>query len=135
MLKNTTSTLFVCLCLTACIKPQLITPHTQDSSAPGDTILQLRGADEHSRCSRDVQVVPSTVGATRPFRSVASISATCSPGAPSVCEQHLRERACELGGDAVIISESVEGAAPQTGSNYSLVARAGKVVRWLDATQ
>jgi hypothetical protein len=135
MVKNTLSTLLACVCLTACVSPQLVTPNTQDANAPGDTILQLRGASDRSRCSRHVQVVPPAVGATRPFRSIASVSATCSPGALSVCEQHLRERACELQGDAVILSDKVGEPAPTTGSTRALVARSGQVVRWVDATQ
>jgi hypothetical protein len=135
MMKNALFALLVGVCLTGCITPKLITPNTQDSAAPGDTIVQLRGANDRSRCSRHVQVVPPAVGAMRPFHSIASVSATCSPGTPSVCEQHLRERACELEGDAVILSDKVEQPAPTTGSTRALVARAGQVVRWLDATQ
>lgn len=135
MVKNATAMLLVAVSLTSCITPRLITPHPEDAAAPGDTVAQLRGADHHSRCSRHVQVVPPAVGVMRPHRSIASISATCSPGTPSVCEQHLRERACELEGDAVILSDRAAEPAPTTGSTRALVARAGQVVRWLDTTQ
>ena len=131
-MKNSTAGLLASMWLVGCITPRLITPEPQDAPAPSDTLAQVRGVGGHSRCAREVQVLSPALGAIRPFRAIASISATCSPGTPSVCEEHLRERACELEGDAVILSDKGYEPAPSTGATRSLVARAGRVVRWLD---
>ena len=108
------------------------TPHIEDSAAPGDTLAQLHLRGEKSTCDEHVQLVRSEAEATRQFESVAAISSTCSPGARGVCEQHLRERACELRADAVILGGgSGANAAPYGGSTRSLVSVAGRAVRWV----
>lgn len=108
------------------------TPHIQDAAAPGDTLALLHRSGERSKCDEHVQLVRSEAEATREFQSIAAISSTCSPGARGVCEQHLRERACELHADAVILGgSSGANAAPYGGSNRSLVSVAGRAVRWV----
>jgi hypothetical protein len=68
----------------------------------------------------------------RPYQEVATVSATCYPGTPRLCEQRLTQRACELKADAVILVESTAGGTPAGSSTQSQIAMSGRAVRWTE---
>jgi hypothetical protein len=104
------------------------TPHPEDAHAPRDFYQQVRPPE--SKCDRAITVLPAGATPGRPHKEVASISATCSPGAVEVCEQRMKERACELGADAVLLLDATPGPNPSGASNQSLVSRNGRAIRW-----
>jgi hypothetical protein len=113
------------LSLTAC--SAMGVPRPQDSQAPHDFYAQLR--PEGATCDREVAILPSSGASGRKYKELASISATCSPGS-QLCERRLKDRACELGADAVILTEPSSGPNPPGGSSQSLVSQSGRAVRW-----
>jgi hypothetical protein len=113
----------VALGLVACATPRL-----QDSLAP----VQYRAAAKrHELCVPEVEVVRSASRVNRPYREVASLSAVCYPGAPSVCERQLLDRACELRANAIILTEAQAGGTPPGGSIDSRVSQSAVAVRWV----
>src|SRR5512142_1843835 len=92
------------LLMTACGVNPVITPRLQDAPAPGDTYHQLQR--KPAACEHEVSVLSANSQLTNSYDEVAEVSATCSPGARSVCEDTLRERACKLGADAVLLVPS-----------------------------
>ena len=105
-----------------------LTPRLEDTHAPRDFYAQLRRPE--SKCDRNIAMLPSGSTPGRPHKEVSSLSATCSPGAIDVCEQRLKDRACELGADAVIPVESTPGASPAGASGQTLVSRSARAIRW-----
>ena len=88
------------------------TPRPQDSQAPRDFYAsQLHR--EKPTCDKQVAILPAGASIGRAYKEVASLSATCSPGSPDICEQSLKNRACELAADAVIMSDRSPGPRPR----------------------
>src|SRR3954454_10308406 len=79
------------------------TPRPEDAHAPRDFYAQIHPAE--SKCDRDIAMLPPGATPGRPYKEVASLSATCSPGSIELCERRLKERACELGADALVPTE------------------------------
>lgn len=111
---------------------RMATPRIEDAAAPRDAYAQIKRGTGESECDKQISLWRSEAEVVRHFEQVATISSTCSPGAPSVCEQHLRKRACELEADAVLLGESNSGSSPWGGSSRSLVSLSGRAIRWLD---
>jgi len=105
------------------------TPRPEDAHAPRDFYAQLRPREP--KCDRDIAILPAGATPGRANKEVASLSATCSPGAIDVCETRMKERACELGADAVVLIESSPGPNPVGASGQTLVSRSGRAIRWL----
>jgi hypothetical protein len=105
-----------------------LTPRLEDTHAPRDFYAQVHR--EEPACDRQVTVFPPGAAVGRPYKEVSSLSGTCSPGAIDVCEARMKQRACELGADAVILSEPSPGPNPAGASGQSIVSRSGRAVRW-----
>jgi len=116
----------------ACAGGPALTPRLEDASAPHDFYKALNPGER--KCKRDVPVLHENEVGDRKYHEVSAISATCYPGAPNVCQQTLRERACELKADALILSESPEGGAtPPGASGQSAVSVSARAVNWAAA--
>lgn len=61
---------------------------------------------------------------------MAVISVVCYHGAFAACRRRLIERACKLGGDAVISSDSDAKALPTAHGQRSDVIMNGQVIRY-----
>jgi hypothetical protein len=105
-----------------------LTPRPQDYNAPRDFYAQVRPPE--SKCDREIVVLPAGATPGRPNKEVASLSATCSPGATDVCERRLKDRACELGADAIVLVEPTPGPNPAGPSGQTLVSRSARALRW-----
>ena len=103
--------------------------HDDNSFASDDAYAALK----HDKpCKHEIILLHSATQVVRRYREVASISASCSPGAPGVCKQRLRARACELEADALILQGSGRGGVPYGGGTYNLVSQDARAIRWLD---
>jgi hypothetical protein len=105
-----------------------LTPRVQDAPAPRDFFTEVH--EKETPCDHEVVVFPPEASVAKPYKELASMSATCSPGAVDICERRLKERACALGADAVILVGSGPSPQPAGGSNQSIVSRSGRAVRW-----
>jgi hypothetical protein len=126
--------LVVCAIACGCaeVTPRIPTPHVQDAHAPAD-FYEANLHRESPPCDRAIALFPAAGAASgRRYKEIASLSATCSPGSLELCEQRLKERACELKADAVIMTESTPGASPAGASGQSLVSKSGRAIRWVD---
>jgi hypothetical protein len=104
------------------------TPRLQDAPAPRDFLAQVH--DKEAPCDHEVVVFRPGAPIARPYKEVGSLSATCSPGAADICERRLRERACALGADGLVLLEPTAGPNPAGASNQSLISRDGRAIRW-----
>lgn len=77
-----------------------------------------------------MELVSAGTEAVRPYRELATLSANCYPGAPRVCEDQLKERACALHADAVILLGPEKGGSPPGASSRPQMAMSGRAVRW-----
>lgn len=117
----------IVLLLSGCLSA-LWPMRNEDLHAPGEV---YRSANpEKSTCTHLVELWPSTPLTARPYKEIAKITATCYPGAITICERRLRDRACQLGADAVIAVKSEAGGTPPGASQQSLVSRSGRAVRF-----
>ncbi len=107
-----------------------LTPRNEDAAAPRDAYEQVTGP--RPACNPLVELLRSPAEARRPYRELASLSATCSPGARELCERRLLERACELRASAVILSPETPGGTPLGASTLSRISVSGRAVRWSD---
>lgn len=108
------------------------TPRIADQPAPRDTYRQLRQLHDKAHCDHPVQVLRNHAEAVRPYRQIAALSATCSPGTPSVCEREMLDRACELGADAIILTPNSQRGTPWNASTRTLSTSSARAVRWTD---
>ena len=122
------ATLALAWLATACTSRPALTPRLQDASAPGDFYRALRPAER--TCERDVAVLSAAEVGGRSYREVSMISATCYPGAPNACRQTLRQRACELHADALILTDGESGGTPLGASSQSVVSLSAHAVNW-----
>jgi hypothetical protein len=106
----------------------LATPRPEDASAPREFFHQAKRP--RSSCEPAVEVVRSVAEANRPYREVATLSASCYPGTPRLCEDRLAERACELKADAVILMDPTSEGTPPGSSGQSEISMSGRAVRW-----
>jgi len=104
------------------------TPRLEDASAPHDSYQQTRAVT----CDPPVELLRSESEARRPYREVASLSASCYPGAPKLCENRLLARACELQASAVILRPSAPGGTPVGASKQSQISVDARAVRWTE---
>jgi len=105
-----------------------LTPRIQDSPAPHDYFAEAKPTKQ--ACDPPVELVRSSADEHRPYHEIASLSASCYPGAPTLCEQRLLQNACEHQADALILSESEPGASPPGASGQSQISLSGRAVRW-----
>jgi len=110
----------------------MATERIEDQAAPRDAYKQLTQARATSKCERKVQLFRSTAEVLRPYRQASLLSATCSPGTPSVCDEVILERACALGADAVILEGASSKGTPWSASTQTLSSRGGRAIRWTD---
>jgi len=104
------------------------TPRVQDAPAPTDFYKQA--TEKEKPCDRPIQVLPAGSSLGRPYREMASLSATCSPGSTELCERRLKERACEMGADALLLGETEPGPNPNNVPIQSLVSRNARALQW-----
>jgi hypothetical protein len=116
----------ISLVLTGC--NFMATPRIEDAPAPRDYYRLARPSER--KCSRDVSILRADQVGGRPYQELRSLSATCYPGTPGVCEQTLLERACELEADALLVLEPQALGAPAGASTQSLSSMTARAVRW-----
>ena len=104
------------------------TPRIQDAPAPRDFYKQV--TEKEAPCDHPVKLLPAGAQPGRRYREIASLSATCSPGAIELCERRLKERACVLGADALLLTESESGANPAAIPMQSQVSRSARALQW-----
>ena len=100
----------------------------QDAPAPRDFFAQVH--DKEEACDHEVVVFRPGAPIARPYKEVGSLSATCSPGAADICERRLRERACALGADGLVLVDPTAGPSPAEVAGQSLISRDGRAIRW-----
>jgi hypothetical protein len=66
----------------------------------------------------------------RPYTELSRVSVTCHPALPELCERSLRDRACALGADAVLIVPAESGASRNVPSSRDQVWQNAILVRW-----
>ena len=98
-----------------------------DSGPPASVyVAQARPA---KTCDPPVELVRAAGDAHRPYVTVASLSSTCYPGTPELCERLLLQHACEHQADAVILVPAQAGATP-VGAPQPQISMSGQAVRW-----
>ena len=113
----------------SCVGAPALTPHLADAAAPQEYYrMMVNPAARH--CVPGVPLLDAAEVHGRPFHELSTLSATCYPGAPSVCRQILSERGCELHADAVILQDSRGTGTPPGASNQSAVSQSGRAVKW-----
>ena len=109
------------------LSPFLSSARLSDSGPPvGIYVAEAKPA---KTCVPPVQLVRSSGEVHGPFVEVASLSATCYPGTPELCERTLLQHACEHRADAVILVPAQAGATP-AGAAELQISMSGRAVRW-----
>jgi hypothetical protein len=103
--------------------------HVEDTPALDDSIAQLNPIPE---CEHPVEVIESGRTLLRAHRSIASLSAMCSPGTPRVCKQMLLRRACELKADALVIDKHAGSGGQWQDPAYTLKPMSAHAIRWTE---
>ena len=99
--------------------------------APG-VVLPWRNYPD---CERPIEIIGKT-DTPVPHRVVSKVFVTCTHYVPDECERALKSRACDAGGDAVLVAELDEDTAPQTpyqvsGSEREVKkGRHGVIIAW-----
>ncbi|HET9957831.1 MAG TPA: hypothetical protein VFQ61_25210 [Polyangiaceae bacterium] len=104
-----------------------LTLRPEDAPAPRDYYREI--VRKKSDCSTDVPLLREGE-VNRPYEEVSRLSSTCYPGTPAVCERTLKERACQLSADALLVQRSVASGSPPGTSHESLMAMQARAVRW-----
>lgn len=118
-----------------CVRPMIGPTGTRGVSELYLEETAPRGASTAPPCARDVPLVTASAAATRHHDVISRISVTCAPLLPGECDEHLRDRACAVGADAVIIDDGADGPAlspatpPQPAQPQRRVV-SGELVRW-----
>jgi len=68
----------------------------------------------YEQCSRRIETYELGATLPRPYRVLSRTSVTCTPYVPNECDDALRARACDLGGDAVLIAGIDQNSTPRT---------------------
>ena len=106
----------------------LLSSATLTDSAPPASIY-VAEAKPAKPCDPPVELLRSPEEANRPYLEVASLSSTCYPGTPKLCERVLLQHACEHQADAVILVPAQPGATP-AGAAPAQMSMSGRAVRW-----
>ena len=109
----------------------MATPRIEDAPAPTDYYRLAKPSER--KCPRDVPILRANQAGGRPYEELKSLSATCYPGTPGVCEQTLLERACELGADALLMQEPQALGSPAGANTQSSTSMTARAVRWKPA--
>jgi hypothetical protein len=123
----------VCLAAVAVLAlgcSSLLSSATLSDSGPPAGIY-VAEAKPAKLCDLPVELLRSSDEANRPFVEVASLSATCYPGTPELCERALLQHACEHQADAVILVPAQPGATP-AGAARPQISMSGRAVRWTE---
>jgi hypothetical protein len=97
-------------------------------SASGTEFNLAPTAPAPPACTRSIDVLSESQATQRSYDVIDRISVTCDVDRPSDCKQRLVRRACEVGADAVVVSDEQRGPKPARGPMSS-----GMLVRWGDA--
>jgi len=106
----------------------MATPRIEDAPAPSDYYRLAKPSER--KCKRDVPILEANRAGGRPYEELKTLSATCYPGTPGVCEQTLLERACELGADALLVLEPQALGSPAGANTQSLTSMTARALRW-----
>ena len=109
----------------------MATPRIEDAPAPRDYYRLAKPKER--KCSRDVPLLNADQVGGRPYQEIKTISATCYPGTPGVCEQTLLERACELEADALLVREPSASGSPPGANSQSSTSMTALALRWKPA--
>lgn len=86
-------------------------------------------------CARPIEIIEKA-DTPVPHRVVSKVFVTCTHYVPDECERALKSRACDAGGDAVLVADMDEDTAPQTpyrvsGSEREVKkGRHGVIIAW-----
>src|SRR5262249_16474797 len=103
------------------------TPRVQDAPAIQDYVRQAHPPP--NECHPNVPIHRSPPIDESDYVVVATLSATCYPGAPAVCERSLVERACKLGADILVVVETAAGGTPTGASGQSLSSMSARAMQ------
>jgi hypothetical protein len=106
----------------------LLSSATMSNSGPPASVY-VSQAKAPKPCDHQVELLRSSEAAQRPYTEVASLSSTCYPGTPALCERILLQHACEHQADAVVVTPAQAGATP-AGNPEPQISMSGRAVRW-----
>jgi hypothetical protein len=106
----------------------LLSSATLCDSCPAASVY-VAEAKPAKPCDPPVELLRAPEDAHRPYVEVASLSSTCYPGTPELCERMLLQHACEHQADAVILVPAQAGATP-VGAPQPHISMSGRAVRW-----
>jgi hypothetical protein len=66
----------------------------------------------YEKCPRPIEMYVVDHAPSRGYRLLSRVSVTCTYYVPDECDDALRARACELGGDAVLVEGLDESSVP-----------------------
>jgi hypothetical protein len=101
-------------------------PNHTDALGPREFVQRTQ---PEPRCDHLVELVDISA-TSRPYEEVSRLSVTCHPSARSLCERRLRERACALGADAVVLMDSGPDGTAKPPYSQSQVAQSGLAIRF-----
>jgi hypothetical protein len=78
----------------------------------------------YEKCPRPIETYVMAHAPSRSYRLLSRVSVTCTYYVPDECDDALRARACDLGGDAVLVEGLDESSTPLNGSSPLFAARA-----------
>jgi hypothetical protein len=81
------------------------------------------------RCEHLVEFVDRD-RANRPYTELSRASVTCHPALPDLCERSLRDKACEVGADAVLLVPATSGASRSVPNTRDQVWKDAVLARW-----
>ncbi len=67
----------------------------------------------YEQCKRRIETYGVGALPTRPYRVISRSSVTCTYYVPDECDDALKARACDLGGDAVLVESLDESSSPK----------------------
>jgi hypothetical protein len=105
-------------------------PNPEDRHAPSEVYESI----QRPNCGRFVEMLAPHQQPARAYKTVASLSVTCHNGVNAACDRRLRERACELGGDALMLFESQSAPIPLGSARRTDIVRSGQVIRFVEVS-
>jgi len=106
----------------------MATPRIEDATAPRDYYRLAKPSER--KCRRDVPLLNAAQAGGLPYDELNTLSASCYPGTPEVCEQALLERACELHADALLVLEPQANGSPPGANTQSLTSLTARALRF-----
>ena len=82
-----------------------------------------------ARCEHLVEFVDRD-SVKRPYTEISRASVTCHPALPELCERSLRDRACKLGADAVVLFPATTGASRSVPNTRDQIWKNAVLARW-----